>query len=319
MAEKVKQFFKENICYIVVILVSSIYVASGLVRIGETGKTISEILADGVVSLLLGFFLDVLFDLQGLSEGEKDKEVQKVYKEHSEIVVQINPIIDELDGWCENKNIYNLKLQRLKMLSMAGLKYEDVFDEKGVSKPFVFKDFSIITDKRKKRREQKEEKRRYKCYLKAVNVKIRELSSGVLTSEGNNSADANYLGRTKREYEKESSTKSFISKLGTGFIFGYFGIDLIMNPSWEMLIWRAFQVAIFLVMGLIRLYKSKMFMTDEFKGRMIKKINNLRMFKNEHNAKIKEQSTEQTVEVKEEGEKEDVNEMDNGTLKEQQV
>lgn len=309
MAEKIKQFLKENICYIVVILVSLIYVASGLVRIGETGKTISEIIADGVVSLLLGFFLDVLFDLQGLSEGERDDEVQKVYKEHGKIIVDINPYIDKLDDWCEKKNINNLKLQRLKVLSMAGLKYDDVFDEKGVAKPFVFEDLSGYKDKKQLKKARKEEKRKYKCYLKAVNLKIKELSAGVLTSEGNNSSDLNDLGRTKQEYERRSSTKSFVSKVGTGIIFGYFGIELLMNPSWEMLIWRAFQLAIFLVMGLIRLYSSRMFMTDEFKGRMIKKTNHLQMFKNEHKenkSEPQETTTQEVVEVKEEGEKEDV-------------
>ena len=288
MAEKVKQFLKDNICYIVVVLVSLIYVASGLVRIGETGKTISEIIADGVVSLLLGFFLDVLFDLQGLSEGERDKDVQEVYKEHGKVVVDINPYIDKLDDWCEKKNINNLKLQRLKILSMAGMKYDDAFDEKGVAKPFVFEDLSKYKDKRQLKKAKREEKRRYKCYLKAVNLKIKELSAGVLTSEGNNSSDLNDLGRTKQDYERRSSTKSFVSKVGTGIIFGYFGIELLMNPSWEMLIWRAFQLAIFLIMGLIRLYSSRMFMTDEFKGRMIKKTNHLKMFKNEHKATTKE-------------------------------
>lgn len=306
MAEKIKKFLKENICYIVVVLVSLIYVASGLVRIGETGKTISEIIADGVVSLLLGFFLDVLFDLQGLSEGERDDEVQKVYKEHGEIIVEINPIIDDLDDWCDKKNVANLKLQRLKILSMAGLKYDDVFDDDGVAKPFEFKDLSIITDSKQRRKEKKEENRRYKCYLKAVNYKIKELSSGVLTSEGNNSSDLNDLGRTKQDYERKSSTKSFVSKVGTGIIFGYFGIDLIKNPSWEMLIWRAFQLAIFLIMGLIRLYSSRMFMTDEFKGRMIKKTNHLKMFRNEYKQKenkateSKEVVAEVVEEVKEE-------------------
>lgn len=322
MAEKIKQFLKENICYIIVVLVSLIYVASGLVRIGETGKTISEIIADGVVSLLLGFFLDVLFDLQGLSEGERDIEVQKVYQEHGKIIVEINPYIDKLDDWCEKKNINNLRMQRLKILSMAGLKYDDVFDNSGVAKPFIFEDISLIKDKRKKRKKLKEERRRYKCYLKAVNLKIKELSAGVLTSEGNNSSDLNDLGRTKQDYERKSSTKSFVSKVGTGIIFGYFGIELIMNPAWEMLIWRAFQLALFLVMGLIRLYSSRMFMTDEFKGRMIKKTNHLKMFGNEQKEnKLNTQDNELEKEIdenkKEKGENENVNQMDNGTHKEQ--
>ena len=252
--------------------------------------------------------MDVLFDLQGLSEGERDDEVQKVYKEHGEIVVEINPIIDDLDEWCDKKNVSNLKLQRLKILSMAGLKYDDVFDDDGVAKPFVFEDMSDIKDKKQKRKAKKEEERRYKCYLKAVNYKIKELSSGVLTSEGNNSSDLNDLGRTKQDYERKSSTKSFVSKVGTGIIFGYFGIDLIKNPSWEMLIWRAFQLAIFLIMGLIRLYSSRMFMTDEFKGRMIKKTNHLKMFRNEYKQKEAKETVDQVVEeVKEEKIKEGEN------------
>ncbi len=48
----------------------------------------------------------------------------------------------------------------------------------------------------------------------------------------------------------------------------------------ETLIWNGLQVAIFLIMGCIKMYNSFMFVTGEYRTRIVNKTNNLEMFHN---------------------------------------
>ena len=57
MNEKVKDFFKQNVGYFVVALVSAVYIATAFITIDETGKTIGEIVADTTIVFFLGFFM----------------------------------------------------------------------------------------------------------------------------------------------------------------------------------------------------------------------------------------------------------------------
>ena len=46
MNEKIRDFFKQNIGYFIVALVSIVYIATAFITVDETGKTIGEIIAD---------------------------------------------------------------------------------------------------------------------------------------------------------------------------------------------------------------------------------------------------------------------------------
>lgn len=117
-------------------------------------------------------------------------------------------------------------------------------------------------------------------YHKAVNLKLTALSGGELTSEGGKQQDPFYFGRTKAQYETQRGLADVISKFGTAIIFGVYGVELIKDFSYANLIWTTLQVAIFLVMGVIKMYRSYLFVTDEYKGRIWKKIDNLQKFDN---------------------------------------
>ena len=101
-----------------------------------------------------------------------------------------------------------------------------------------------------------------------------------MTSEGGREGDPNYLGRSKAQYETKSSIIDIVSRIGIAIIFGYFGVDLIKDFNFINLIWQLFQVSLFLVMGIVKLYQSFIFIKDEFRARIQKKTNILREFSN---------------------------------------
>lgn len=275
MNEKIRDFFKQNIGYFIVALVSIVYIATAFITVDETGKTIGEIIADTAVVFFLGLFINRVFDLQGMMNGDRDERVQMAIVTHGETVVKISPYIDRLDEWCKLKNEENLKVQRTRVLASEGMRYEDYFNEDGSAK-----DFKPDEEKLKNKTLRKTEKARIRCFKKALHLKLTPITAGALTSEGGKKQDPYNFGRTKGQYETQTSVRDIITKICIAGIFGYYGVRLIQDFNYATLIWNGLQVAIFLIMGCIKMYNSFMFVTGEYRTRIVNKTNSLEMFHN---------------------------------------
>lgn len=294
MGEKARDFLKKNIGYMVVGLVSAIYIATSVITMGKTGKTFGEIMADGAVVLFLGVFANRIFDLQGMMNGDREERVQETIRLHGEAVVRVSPYLDRLDKWCEEKNEEALKMQRTKILASEGMRYDDYFDEKGGAKLFV-----VNKDRLKDKFLRGDEIKRLRCFRKALRLKLTPLTASGLTSEGGKKQDPYYLGRTKSQYERGATISDVITKVIIACLFGYYGAELVQDFSYADLIWKALQIGIFFITGVIKMYQSYMFVVDEYRGRIIKKIDNLQKFENyihsEINTEVKEDGVEQQV------------------------
>ena len=275
MNEKIRDFFKQNIGYFIVALVSIVYIATAFITVDETGKTIGEIIADTAVVFFLGLFINRVFDLQGMMNGDRDERVQMAIVTHGETVVKISPYIDRLDEWCKLKNEENLKVQRTRVLAAEGMRYEDYFNEDGSAKDFIPDE-----EKLKNKTLRKTEKARIRCFKKALHLKLTPITAGALTSEGGKKQDPYNFGRTKGQYETQTSVRDIITKICIAGIFGYYGVRLIQDFNYATLIWNGLQVVIFLIMGCIKMYNSFMFVTGEYRTRIVNKTNNLEMFHN---------------------------------------
>lgn len=270
--EKTKDFLKLNLFFVVVAIASLVYIVRGFVEIVETGKTIGEIIADGLVSALFGFFISKLLSLQGMAKGEIDPQVVKTNALHAETVEKISPKIYLLDEWCENKNREARKTAQCKILATAGITYEEFF--KGLYRVISPEgdDFVVESDL------SKEKKRAIK---KARRVSLTPLSASALTSDGGAKNDPYYLGMEKREYSFRRDGRQLIGKIMCGVLFGFYGVKLISDFNVANLIWTAIQVALFLIMGVIAYLQAYFFIVDEYRHRVIKKIDNLEKFYNQ--------------------------------------
>lgn len=275
MNEKIREFVRQNVGYFIVGFVSIVYIMTAFLTIDQTGKSVAQILADGAIAFFLGVLINRIFDLQGMMSGEREERVQAIKAEHAAIVLRISPHIEMLDGWCEEENTKNYKLQRTKILARVGLKYEDCFDDNGVAKAWTPSEEALQS-----KFLRKAEMRRLHGYKRAVNLHLTSLSAGELTSEGGKQQDPFYFGRTKAQYEAQGGVGDVVTKLGVAIIFGYYGVSLIDNFDYANLIWTTLQVGLFLVMGVIKMYQAYNFITDEFRGRIVKKIDNLQKFEN---------------------------------------
>ena len=272
--EKIRAFLHRNAGYLVVLLVSVAYVAMAVLGLDESGKSLIRIIGDGAIAFMVGFSINLVLGLQGMMNGERDDRFTETLRLHGQTVEKVTPKIDELDAWCERKNRENLKLQRTRILAEEGLKYDDFFDEDGGAKEFKYRDLEG-------KREKRAEKKRYKCYRRAVVLKLTPLSAGELTSEGCKTLDPYDFGRTKEEYERQTGLRELLSKVLTAAVFGYYSVKLIGDFSYDKLIYNLLQVAVFVIAGTIKMYNSYLFMTGEYRGRVVKKINSLEMFYND--------------------------------------
>lgn len=270
--EKTKDFLRLNLFFFVVALACVVYIVRGFVEIVETGKTVWEIIADGFVSALFGFLISKLLSLQGLEKGSKAEEVMDTNLLHSKTVLKITPKIYLLDEWCEMKNKEALRIEQSKILATSGISYEDF--KKGLYR-------TITLEGEKYLPEQALDKVRRKTIKKARKIRLTPLTASSLTADGEKANDPYNFGLNKKEFALRRDGRQIISKIMCGVLFGFYGVRLITEFNVANLIWTAIQVVLFLVMGVISFLQAYSFVTDEYRARIIRKIDNLIKFDNE--------------------------------------
>lgn len=290
MENKAKEWFVNNIIYIIVTLISVVFLFSAIFEISETGKTLEEILLNSALILVIGYVITVLLDIQGLFKGGKTEEVIKIKQSHEKVVERVEPYAKDLDTFCEQENIRNLRQARTRILAKAGLNYDECFNENGSAKEVKFECVEKPKKDKKKTRSEnalifKEYKEklaniRYKkkMFKKAVRVRLTQITTQDLISNGANKYDKFDLGDTQKDYLRKSWIGSILSKVAVALIFGYYTIQLISDFSWAVLLWNALQVVTFLAFGIIKYFQAYMFMQNQFVDRTKRQISELKKF-----------------------------------------
>ena len=271
MDDKTKEFIKNYAGYLGVGIICLVYVATAVISMGKTDKTFGEIIAEGAASFIVGFVITRLFDVQGLMEGKREPLTVRTLEEHARTVERVEPHLDRLDEWCECENNAAAKTVRVRMLAASGMKYSDYYDDKGEPKPFVY-------ERSKDRTERRERKRKRRAFQRSLRIKLTRLTASLLTGEGEQREDVNYLGQTERDYERSVAIKDAVSKLFLAAVFGYYGVDMVANFSYAVLIWRALQVVSYVCMGILKMYRSRNYILEGYCARVNKKTGYLKKF-----------------------------------------
>ena len=274
IAEQIKDVFRANFGYISVVFISLAYLSTSFLTIVSTGKSVFQIIYDGLMTFIIGMLMNRVFEAQGIINGDADPRVISAVNKHADMVEVVASRFDELDLWCDGKNAEALARARRIYLSSYGMRYYDYFASDGTPLPFVPTDCGW---NRLGANARKERKRR-RIYDHAVNMKITELSAGLLFSDTGNPNDPYYLGRSRPDYSAQSVRMDVRSKALLAIIFGYYGLSLLHSFSWANLLWIVFQLAIFLLMGALKMEQSNIYVVDEYRSRINKKTSILKMF-----------------------------------------
>ena len=293
------EMFYKNAGYFVVVLISIVYVASSLINITKSGRSVYEIIASGVLSLIVGIMINGVFRSMGVRRGDEDERTIATNELHAKTVDQIVPYIDKLDEFCEKENKRAIREIRTRILAREGMKYSDYFDSDGnaiknakckmqnaksiMPSPAGKGDRCAVDEEDANRQatcDSKELKAKRKAYKKALRVKLRPLVSSNLTSDGVKATDPFDFGRSKKEYTAQRSASDAIIKVLMAVIFGYFGVSLASEINVASIIWNGLQIVLYVTGGVIQMYSSYMWVVDDYRGSVIKKIDYLQKFKN---------------------------------------
>ena len=274
------EMFYKNAGYIVVVLISLVYVASSLINISKSGKTVYEIIGAGVLSLIVGIMINGVFRSIGVRRGDEDERTVATNELHAKTVEEISPYIDMLDEFCERENKRVLREIRTRILVREGMKYSDYFDEDGAAKSTTLPSAELPPPPAQGRLgTEGMDKAKCKAYRRALRVKVKPLVSSNLTSDGVKANEPFDFGKSKREYTARHNAGDVVVKLLMAIIFGYFGVSLASEVNVASLIWNGLQIVLYITGGVIQMYNSFMWVVDDYRGSVVKKIDYLQKFK----------------------------------------
>lgn len=260
MSNKIKSFFRDNMFYIIIGVVSLVYILTGAFKIIETGKTVLQLVGDCFLSFIISYFIIETLGLQGIMYGNKSKSVEDSRKSHKQAIRKNKTRLPKLSEWCTKKNKDTEKEAKELALLDSGITYDQ----------FIKNNF----DKKQLTRKQRF------IVWKVRHAKYSKISAGKLTSETSKLDDPLYLGVELSDYTKQQSRTNLFTKIIFTLIFGYYTLSFI-DFSWGDIAWKTLQIIIFVAFGLFQLVKNYMYMTSSFVELLEKKASYLNEFYNE--------------------------------------
>ena len=262
--QSITEAFYKNAGYIAVMLISAMYVAGSLVTISRTGRSVQEIVGTGVISLIVGIMINGCFRTIGIRRGDEDERMEATVALHGACVEEIAPYIELLDDFCAQESKTALKEARTRILCREGMRYTDCFDSEGVAIPCSFK---------------KEERKRKRAYNKALRVRVTPLASSALTTNGASHKDPYDFGKSKKEFSGYRGASDLLIRLVMAIMFGYFGVQLSGEINVAVLIWNGLQIVLYVTGGIIQMYSSYMWVIEDYRGGIVRRIDVLQKFK----------------------------------------
>lgn len=282
--DKIRVFLMRYVGFAGVAVVCVVYIWSAFVDLEETGKTVRAILLDGSAAFVGGICMQNLFLTLARIHGHREPQVMKAEEAHAAAVTEVMEAgsMEELSDWCREENVKNKKNQRIRILADAGLSYEQCFNEDGTPKDFApcFSPIREIPARglRTWLLSRRIAGKQANAFRKAVFIRLTELSAGVLTGGGKRGNDPFYMGRDEGEYHKQKTITGAVSKLGTGIVFGYYCMDVLVNFSLSVLLGRLGETLWLLALGVLTFIGAMMYMTGEFRERLVAMTTHLRRF-----------------------------------------
>jgi hypothetical protein len=258
--EKVVTAVKYWASNIIVAIICIVYILKDFASIVVTGKSLWEIVAYAFIALTTGFMVSVLRSEKGISDAKSSNKFTGTLDMYGEAKKGIEPCIESVAMFCEEKNKSELKNVQIHILSKAGLSYETFKQWQEGNEIIGIKDNTPLA------------KLRRKCLTEASRVKIYRLTTQALLSDENKYKGDTYLGEDISTYRLKDRAMDISTRWVFALVGAYFGLSLLIDGiSWGTVLWACFQVAIFLVQGQMRYTNSYNFIEDKYRNRLIRK------------------------------------------------
>lgn len=267
-----REYIRENLPSIVLILLCVAWLLTGLVVFRLTGKEKEAFIADTIMLLLLGLSINRLCTIMGIKKGKQTDKYISTTNLHGAKVTEAAKDINALVRWCDKENVENKKEEQTKLLIPLGICYEDFIEDKIDYKKFEKsnKFLSYISVNKMKKK-----------IKKIKHIKLKQVSVDALTTTITENTDKFDFGRSEKKYIKSEDRGDIVSKILFYVFLGSLSMDLLINFSYASLILRIVQLVMLLALGAFKYANAYTFIVDEFRAGTIKKINHLDRFLNE--------------------------------------
>lgn len=267
-----REYLRENLPSIVLILLCTAWLLTGLVVFRLTGKEKEAFIADVVMLLLLGLTINKLCAIMGIKKGKQTDKYISTTNLHGAKVTEAAKDINALVRWCDKENVENKKEEQTKMLIPLGICYEDFIEDKIDYSKFerTNKFLSFISVNRMKKK-----------IRKIKHIKLKQISVDALTTTITENTDKFDFGRSEKQFMRSEDRGDLLSKILFYVFLGSLSMDLLINFSYANLILKIVQLVMVLALGVFKYANAYTFIVDEFRSGTIKKINHLDRFLNE--------------------------------------
>lgn len=270
--KKINTFLTRKFGWVVIVIISGIYLAWGFFAPVVKDQTLLEIILSSLVSMVIAISIGSMMGLQGTMTGSIDQDVKELKDEHIKTVVDANEYTEYSDEWIDEENTAALRSARKHILMSAGLKYDTYFNQKG---DFLDVEIPVISDTASKLQKQRYSKK-VSSLTKALNFRVTPISMAKISAETSVDLDPNKLDKEPEEYRRSKLLKSMWQKVASVVVFGKITWELLDGNGWQSLFNGAIQIGVFMLFGALSYYSSYTYMTTIYTGNLRKKINLLK-------------------------------------------
>lgn len=259
--KKAVDFIQKNLFFLIIATIGIAYILTGTSNIIQTGETVGSIVASSGLGTVLGWLISAMFGQQAIKDGYDDVDVISATEVLADEVEKVEGNISNLDTFCEIDNEAVMVRKRKRILSKAGLTLETL-DNSSKDK---FKTYS---------------KRQKKAITNALKIGWGYLSAEWLLSDIEEKEDKDSEKPISiNKYTSKKNLTNFFTKTITGIVSGLFILEPFAKANWNILIWRVFFFAMWLVFGYVRYITDLNFMTKTYKKTIISKKNSIIRFR----------------------------------------
>lgn len=282
--DRAGEFFKNHIIDLAIFVAICAYMFKALAEVEILQKDIWKVILETGLFTAVGLIIKFLMMKRGIMMGLKDANYMATMTAFGEQLIKISNKIEYLGEFCEEVNEENMRQAKKDLLLNYGFTWEQYQGKVPVDE-WEQADFE-------------------KCKKRMKHLKVYKIKKQVLTSEsGEKRFRQQYsLGKNIHSFETVATSQSIIWVIVFGLFSTYVGFNFIEGVTLGTIISAVVQGAVMLLLGVWSLWNGYVFITQDFRNRIIMKTNYLNEFDNLYTENGKKGVN---VQPKKEGEKDE--------------
>lgn len=262
LQDRAGEFFKNHIIDLAIFVAICAYMFKALAEVEILQKDIWKVVLETGLFTAVGLIIKFLMMKRGIMMGLRDPNYIETMKAFGSQLMGISNKIEYLGEFCERVNEENMRQARKDLLLNYGFTWEQ-YQGKAPVEEWEKADFE-------------------KCKKRMKKLKVYKIKKQVLTSEsGEKMFRQQYsLGKNIHSFETVATSQSIVWVVVFGLFSTYVGFTFIDGITLGTVISAVVQGAVMLLLGVWSLWNGYVFITQDFRNRIIMKTNYLNEFDN---------------------------------------